>query len=91
MEDLVSLVDWVIHTDIYQIHNKNISCTYSNTYSLEDIANFINQLDMHKVKTYIDKPNMGLDYFGKFPNIPIKLLGLEEGIIKTYNKLKCSI
>jgi nucleoside-diphosphate-sugar epimerase len=87
MMDLISVVEWIINTDISEI-NKNIDCTYSTTYSLKEIANFINQLDTHKVNIDVEKPNSGVDYFGKFSNIPIKLVGLENGIIKTYNKLK---
>jgi nucleoside-diphosphate-sugar epimerase len=91
MKDLISLIDWLITNNTYQLRIKNINCTYSNTYSLKEIANFINQLDSYNVGIDIHQSNMGIDYFGNFSKLPINFIGLEKGIIETYNKLKCSI
>lgn len=90
MKDLVSIVDWVINNKKSK-EFQTIDCTYSNTFSLEDIANVINELDVYKVDIDVHNDGMGADYCGIYSNIPIELVGLNNGIIETYNKLKCNI
>jgi hypothetical protein len=56
-------------------------------FNLTDIAEMINNLSDYKVniKLGINKEN---PYIGLWRGLPIKLIGLEKGIINTYNKIK---
>jgi len=86
MEDLVLLITFYILNNNLP---KEIDCTYSESKTLYQIADFINQLDKHKVKINSileSKPNT--EYIGTFTNLKLKYIGLEQGIINVYNKLK---
>jgi len=87
MQDLITLVDHHIQTPSSSLL-KESNCAYLNSTSLIDIANIINELDDYKVPIYIDT-QVGKDYESKY-NAPylLKYIGLNQGIIKTYNKLK---
>jgi len=87
MQDLITLVDHHIQTPLSSLL-KESNCAYTNSTSLLDIANIINELDDYKVPIYIDT-QVGRDYESNY-NAPyrLKYIGLEQGIIKTYNKLK---
>ena len=53
---------------------------------LRAIADIINNLDEHKVEVKVQKED-GSDYTSHYYNkLPIELIGLEQGIINTYNK-----
>jgi dTDP-4-dehydrorhamnose reductase len=84
MKDLQELI-------FYYISNENlpkeIDCSYKNKKSLLEIANFINTLDEYKVPIIIEKGVLQQDYCG-VNNLPIKTIGLEEGIKNTFRKLK---
>ena len=87
MKDLITLVDHHIlasHSSLL----KESNCAYVNSTSLLDIANIINELDDYKVPIYIDT-QPGVDYESNY-NAPygLKYIGLKQGIIETYNKLK---
>jgi nucleoside-diphosphate-sugar epimerase len=87
MQDLITLVDHHIQTpSSFLIKESN--CAYISSTSLLDIANIINELDDYKVPIYVDT-QVGKDYESKY-NAPygLKYIGLKQGIIKTYNKLK---
>jgi GDP-L-fucose synthase len=87
MEDLVMLVKHHIDTDASKLMQE-CSCTYIQETSLLDIANMINQLDDYRVPIYMDtQPSM--DYQSNL-NAPygLKYIGLRQGIMNTYNKLK---
>lgn len=90
MKDLVTIIDWVINNEKSK-EFQTIDCTYSTTFSLEDIANMINKLDVYKVDIDVHNTGMGMDYYGVYSDIPVELIGLSAGIIETYNKLKCNI
>jgi GDP-L-fucose synthase len=87
MKDLVSLVE-------YYILNENlpseVNCSYSEKYTLSNIANIINSLDNYRVSIDYNTEGMAEDYNFKypnpFPNIPF--IGLENGIKQVYNILK---
>jgi hypothetical protein len=86
MKDLISLVSYYIDNDNLE---KNIDCCYTEKYSLHRIADFINTLDNKKAVDINVKLLFGNEhYIGKPLNIPIKWVGLEEGIKQVYNKLK---
>jgi nucleoside-diphosphate-sugar epimerase len=86
MEDFISVVNYYINNKTLP---KEIDCSYKEKYHLNNIADIINNLDFHKVNIEnsqeFDKP-----YFGDSTPLDIlniKLIGLEQGIIKTYNKI----
>lgn len=87
MEDLVSLVDF------YIFKNKNLpkesNCAYAELHSLKSITDFINTLDDYEVDVLYGELGMDDDYESDiFVPKHIKCVGLEQGIINTYNKLK---
>lgn len=84
MKDLVSLVDYYIQSENPP---KEIDCSYSESHSLFNIANMINNLDTHKVHITFNQNEMGEKYCGN-SNILLNYIGLEEGIKQVYNKLK---
>lgn len=84
MKDLVSLVDYYIQNENPP---KEIDCLYSESHSLFNIANMINNLDTHKVHITFNQNEMGEKYCGN-SNILLNYIGLEEGIKQVYNKLK---
>jgi hypothetical protein len=87
MKDLITLVDYHIQTHPSSLL-KESNCAYVNSTSLLDIANIINELDDYKVPIYIDT-QVGKDYKSNY-NAPygLKYIGLKQGIVETYNKLK---
>lgn len=87
MKDLITLVDHHILASPSSLL-KESNCAYVNSTSLLDIANIINELDDYKVPIYIDT-QPGVDYESNY-NAPygLKYIGLKQGIVETYNKLK---
>ena len=85
MEDLVSLVDYFLSREewVYE----ELDCCYMEKHTLVDIANIINNIDQHKVEIKLGI-NTEKPYIGLWRGLPIKLIGLEQGIINTYNILK---
>jgi len=85
MEDLVSLVELYILNDNLP---KEIDCTYCKSKTLYHITEIINHLNGHQVKIKINNSGIGTEYIGKFTDLGINYIGLENGIKETYNKLK---
>lgn len=87
MKDLITLVNHHIQTSPNSLL-KESNCAYINSTSLLDIANIINELDDYKVPIYVNS-QLDKDYESN-SNAPygLKYIGLEQGIIETYNKLK---
>jgi len=83
MKDLISLVDFYIQNDNI---SKEVNCSYENKFTLFDIANIINNLSDYKVPIVINEK--GLDFYCEDSDLPIKTIGLEQGILETYNELK---
>ena len=85
MKDLVSLIEFYILNNNL---NKEIDCCYTDTMALSGIASIINNLSNWKVpiNTNILKPTDS--YIGKFNELPIAYLGLEQGIKNVFNELK---
>ena len=83
MKDLIRLVEHFITKDNLP---KNIDCSYSQHYSLSDIAYLINNLSDYKVKINVGE-GKGIDYIGDWNPLNIKWEGLKYGIDKTYDKL----
>ena len=85
IEDLVSLVDYYITA----VNPPTvIDCCYLEKYRLSDVAELINAQDKHKVEVRIGDPNLAENYTGNYIGLPIKLVGLKEGIRRTYIILK---
>jgi GDP-L-fucose synthase len=83
MKDLISLVDFYIQNDNI---SKEVNCSYENKFTLFDIANIINNLSDYKVPIVTNEK--GLDFYCEDSDLPIKTIGLEQGILETYNELK---
>jgi nucleoside-diphosphate-sugar epimerase len=85
MEDLISLVNYFLQKEEWVI--KEIDCRYLESYKLSKIATIINKLNDYKVQIEVGTP-VGIDYIGNYKGLPIKIIGLEKGIINIYNKIK---
>jgi len=85
MEDLVSLVEFYILNNNLP---KEIDCTYYESKTLYHITDIINHLNGHQVEIKLNNSGIGTEYIGKFTDLGINYIGLEQGIIETYNKLK---
>jgi|TARA_R110002153_G_scaffold216637_1_gene369145 nucleoside-diphosphate-sugar epimerase len=88
MKDLISLVEWHIGKGDKSYVYDSITCNYLEKNTLFQVANMINNLDEHKVNIKIENDGVGDDYCEPYSVLPFKLIGLEEGIKETYNKLK---
>ena len=83
MEDLKKLVKHYIK----ETHlPKHIDCSYSYHYSLDGIADIINNLSKHKVEIKVETPGHSR-YTGEYTSIISDYIGLEQGIKKTYKKI----
>ena len=88
MQDLISTVEhYITNTDL----PKDINCCYEEKYTLKTIANIINSLDTHKVPIITENETQLEFYCGNSNLPPIKLIGLENGIIETFKKLSNQI
>jgi len=85
MKDLISLVDSYIKNKTFQ---KTVNCSYNQKYTLTNICNFINSLDNHKVPVIIENQKHLEFYCDSAHDLNINEIGLQQGIIDTYNILK---
>ncbi len=88
MKDLVSLVEWLINQRENEFPIQEINCSYLEKTTLTQIAKIINSLGNYKVDIVVENEGKGDDYCDIHPIIPFNLVGLEQGIKNTYNKLK---
>lgn len=86
MEDFTTLVKHFIFND-KGILPKIYECTYNKTFRTNEIIDMINNLDESK-SPITDCFSVGKKYGGDFIDLGIEYIGLEEGIKKTYNRLK---
>jgi GDP-L-fucose synthase len=84
MKDLIALVDHYIQNNNL---DKTINCSYETKSTLVNIANFINGLSDYKVPINIQNKHT-LDFYCGDSHLPIKPIGLEQGILNTYKILK---
>jgi dTDP-4-dehydrorhamnose reductase len=84
MKDLVTLVEDYILNEA----PKEINCSYKDICTLLYIANFINDLDEHKVEIIQKEKGFGSGYYGTHHIPKISYIGLKQGIKEVYNKLK---
>tara|TARA_R110001592_G_scaffold290354_2_gene559473 strand:- start:18 stop:803 length:786 start_codon:yes stop_codon:yes gene_type:complete len=83
MDDLVTLINFIILNPNIKV----IDGCYKETYSLKEIADYINGLNNHYCKVKINSKKMGKPYIGKFKNYNLELKGLKQGINKVYGKI----
>lgn len=83
MEDLISVVEYTI----FNPQVKEIDCTYPLSYSLYDIASFINGLSDYKCEIKVEQKGLGKDYTGEYTELNIPFIGLETAIKQIYEKL----
>jgi hypothetical protein len=86
MQDLIKVVEYFINEENPP---KEFDCVYSETsYTLFELAHLIIKLNNYEVDI-INQGKNGDDYVSKYrTTLPIKLIGLEQGIKEVYNKLK---
>jgi nucleoside-diphosphate-sugar epimerase len=86
MQDLIKVVEYYINE---KEPPKEFDCVYSkSSYTLFGLAILINKLDDYEVEVVYGNRN-GDDYISKYRSeLPIELIGLEQGIKNVYNKLK---
>lgn len=84
MTDLVNLVDYFIKNKNF---NKEINCSYDKKFTLQNITNFINTLENYKVPIIIQDKTK-LDFYCGHSELPIKTIGIENGIKEVFNNLK---
>lgn len=82
MEDLMTLVDYYLTE---KNPPKEINCSYETKKSLIEIANIINKSKKHKVNINLKDSNNLEFYCGTSTKLPLKYIGLEKGIEKTFN------
>jgi GDP-L-fucose synthase len=86
MPDLVSVIEYYINEEEPL---KEFDCIYKNPLSLTYIANIINKLDNYEVEIQVHNKELSIPYTSSYrDSLPITLIGVEQGIIETYNKLK---
>ena len=87
MKDLISLVEYYMISDGLE---QEINCSYEHKYTLQNIANFINTLGLHKVPVVIQDKNK-FDFYCGSSDLPISVIGASDGIRETYNILRETI
>lgn len=87
MTDLINLVNYYINNS-ERLLQKETNCVYIDKYSLNDVANIINNLSNSKSAINCVNSIESTDYTGKSNLPPIDLVGLHNGIQFTYNTLK---
>lgn len=85
MKDLITLVEHYIKSDSLP---KSIDCTYRKSFRLSEIANMINGLVESIAEINILSEGDARPYVGKFTDMNLNYIGLEEGIKETYKKIK---
>jgi nucleoside-diphosphate-sugar epimerase len=84
MGDLITLVKYFINNEHPP---KEVECSYNIKNTLLDISNMINNLSDYKVPIDIEDNSFGNSYVGNglfLSDLPLTLIGLEEGIRMTY-------
>jgi nucleoside-diphosphate-sugar epimerase len=95
IEDLALIVEYFVKAPMFP--TKIINCSYEDHIRLRDVLEIINSLDNYSVPILddvdqsINKINTTpTDYVGIHSELPLGFVGLEEGIRRTYEKIKRS-
>lgn len=83
MDDLCSLVEYYIKENNPP---KEIDCCYKDKVTLFNIAQYINSISDFKSKIKLESHSYD-HYIGPKINLPIKVIGLEEGIKRTFKTI----
>ena len=83
MDDLCSLVEYYIKENNPP---KEIDCCYKDKVTLFNIAQYINSISDFKSKIKLESHSYD-HYIGPKINLPIKVIGLEEGIKRTFKRI----
>lgn len=87
MKDLIKLTKYTIDNPSNKLL-KEVHCAYVKNYTLREIADMINELDQHKVPIYMTD-EFGQDYISPYnAEYGLNYIGLKQGILEVYNKLK---
>ncbi len=84
MKDFVSLIEYYIHR---ATPPKEVDCSYSEVRYLSQILDTINTLGDHTVSITYNHSSPQPHYKGKFTNLNIKYIGLDQGIRNVYHSL----
>jgi nucleoside-diphosphate-sugar epimerase len=84
MKDLVALVEYYLSA---KNPAKEVNCSYSQKYTLTNIAAMINEIEIHKVPIVIEEVGKLGVYCGDGESLPINTIGLQTGIRETYKAL----
>jgi len=87
MKDLITVVDYYISNEDPPF--KEFNCSYGKPITLKQIAYLINHLENHKVPVIVESQSMEVDYISLTTQriLGLDYIGLESGIIETYNNL----
>jgi GDP-L-fucose synthase len=95
IEDLALIVEYFLKAPMFP--TKIINCSYEDHIRLRDVLEIINSLDNYSVPILddvdqsINKINTTpTDYVGIHSELPLEFVGMEEGIRRTYEKIKRS-
>jgi len=85
MKDFITLIKYCILTDNLP---KIIECSYNHSPTLYDVAQIINEIKDYKVNINIKNWELAPSFNGKFVDLGLDFVGLEQGIKNVYYKLK---
>jgi len=83
MDDLVTIINFIILNP----NIKSIDCCYKESYSLKEIADYVNTRNNHHCEIKIKNKKLGNPYMGNYKNYGLNLIGLKQGINNVYNTL----
>lgn len=84
MKDLISIVEYYINNNNLE---KEINCCYENKVTLKNIVTYINSLGKYQVPIII-QDKIKFDFYCGDGELPVKTIGLEQGIQNTYKILQ---
>jgi hypothetical protein len=84
MDDLATVIKHIIlHPDI-----KIIDACYKESYTLKEIAEYINTRNNHYCEIKVENKKLGSPYVGNYKNLDgLDLIGLKQGINKVYDAI----
>lgn len=90
IRDLYDLVNSVLKFPEKHYRKKDINAVYLDKYKLSDIADMINNLDIHKVPVIIENEQLGKSYCGSgeiFSQLRLNCIGLKNGLHTCYKTM----
>lgn len=85
MQDLITVVRYYLETESPPVE---FDCVYRDKKSLFEVGGIINNLAEYRTEVLLEDKNLNLGYVGKFTDLQLKYVGLEQGIKNTYIKLR---